>query len=678
MTQIQTFPFDKDKFDQIKTYHFGLNWPVVYIQEGGKEMYIGQTTNVYSRSKQHYENPDRARLERIHVLTDEEFNMSATHDFESLLIQYISADGLFKLQNGNGGLINHKYFEKEKYLAKLDTIWEALRERGLVRQGLVDIRNSDFFKYSPYKALTEDQLAVAEELESSIKKGIKTTHIVNGGPGTGKSILALYLLKHLKENDDTKHLRAALVVPMSGLRTTLQKVLKRVPNMGADMVIGPSDVAKKEYDILIVDEAHRLRRRVNLGLGFRAYDITNEKLDLPKDSTQLDWVIATSRQQILFYDERQSVVPGDVRATDFQKLNAKYYQLTSQMRIEGGDDYLHFVDNLLDLKQVAQYRPSNYDFKMYDNIREMVQDIRNRNDEHTLARLVAGYAWSWNTKSGKEGYDIDIDGLELVWNSTNIDWVNSKNAANEVGCIHTIQGYDLNYAGVIVGPELSYDESMGSLVVDEKKYKDINGKRSITNPDELKRYIINIYKTLLTRGIKGTYVYVVDEKLRRHFGRLLSATPNFEPINEGGLVKSPITLGMIRVPLVGSAPCGNPLLGEENIEQQIMVEKSKIKPGYKYFVLRAEGDSMNQAGINDGDLVLCRQQEKADTGDKVVALLGGENVTIKEYGPRENGIRLLLPKSTNKGHSPITPGEGDSVQGIVQEVLEPEGFGEGV
>jgi repressor LexA len=114
------------------------------------------------------------------------------------------------------------------------------------------------------------------------------------------------------------------------------------------------------------------------------------------------------------------------------------------------------------------------------------------------------------------------------------------------------------------------------------------------------------------------------------------------------------------------------MFGEENIEGYMLVEKSKIKPGFKYFILRVEGDSMNLAGINDGALVLCRQQLKADTGDRVVALLGGENVTIKEYGPREDGIRLLVPRSTNKSHMPITPEEGDSVQGVVQEVLEEE------
>ncbi len=667
MTQLRTFPFKEDEFDQLKSYHFGLNWPVVYILENKNEIYIGETTNLFSRSKQHYENPDRKKLERMHVVTDEEYNKSATLDLESLLIQYVSADGIFKLQNGNGGLINHNYYEKEKYLAKLETVWPKLQEKGLVKQDLADIKNSEFFKYSPYKALTEDQLMVATKVENSIKKTGIPAHIISGGPGTGKSILALYLLKHMKEDKDLKHLKAALVVPMTGLRTTLQRVLQRVPGMGAGMVIGPSDVIKEKYDVLIVDEAHRLRRRVNLA-NFGSYDATNKKLGLSKDATQLDWIISSSKQQIFFYDSRQSVVPGDIRPEDFKKLNAAYYELTSQMRIEGGEDYLKFIDDMLDSKQVDKSQPINYEFRIYENIKQMVDDIKKRDSEHKLARVVAGYAWSWNTKGRKEGHDIEIDGLKLVWNSKNIDWVNSENAINEVGCIHTVQGYDLNYAGVIIGPELYYDEDREMLVVDEKKYKDINGKRSITDPEELRQYIINIYKTLLTRGIKGTYVYVVDQKLREHFNHLL-LDKSYKEVSEYKTIP-PLTIwDWVRVPLVGSAPCGSPLLGSENVEEYIMVEKTKIKPSFKYFILRAEGDSMNLAGINDGDLVLCRQQLKADTGDRVIALLG-DNVTIKMYDKRE-GHRILLPKSTNPSHVPITPEEGDSVQGVVQEIIKP-------
>lgn len=669
MTEVQTFPFEKNKFEQLRKYHFGLNWPVVYIQENGKEMYIGQTTNVYSRSHQHYENPDRVRLKRIHVLTDEEFNMSATHDFESLLIQYVAGDGKFELQNGNGGLINHNYYEKEKYLAKLETIWPLLQQKKLVIQELKDIRNSDFFKFSPYKALTEDQLVIAEEIEKSIKTRKQIAHIVNGGPGSGKSILALYLLKRFKEHDETKDMNVALVVPMTGLRSTLQNVVRKVPGLGADSVIGPSDVVKKEYDVLIVDESHRLSRRINL-TNYPSYEATNNKLGLPKDATQLDWIMKSSNQQIFFYDERQSVIPKDIRPSDFKKIEATHYELISQMRVEGGNDYLQFIDNLLDLEKPKVFDKSTYDFKLYDDLGDMIIGIKKKDSEHSLSRIVAGYAWPWSTKKGKADYDIEIDGLKLVWNSVTSDWVNSKNAINEVGCIHTIQGYDLNYTGVIIGPELSYDENTNKLVVDEGKYKDFNGKRSITDPDELQKYIVNIYKTLLTRGVKGTYVYVVDEKLRAKIKDLVAE----ERIKFGKvsnvLIKSPFTLEMIQIPLVGSAPCGKPLLGEENIEEHIPVPKVKLKHGVKYFVVRADGDSMDLAGIKDGDLLLCRYSEKGETGDKVIALLGGENVTIKEYGPRKDGVRLLLPKSSNKAHMPITPDEGDSVQGIVQEVLK--------
>jgi DUF2075 family protein len=135
--------------------------------------------------------------------------------------------------------------------------------------------------------------------------------------------------------------------------------------------------------------------------------------------------------------------------------------------------------------------------------------------------VVAGYAWDWKTKDGKSDYDIEIDGLKMIWNSTNSDWVNSKNAINEVGCIHTVQGYDLNYTGVIIGPEISYDPKEHKILIHKDKYLDFNGRRSIRNDEELKFYILNIYKTLLTRAIYGTYVYVADENLRNY---LKSAT----------------------------------------------------------------------------------------------------------------------------------------------------------
>jgi uncharacterized protein len=112
--------------------------------------------------------------------------------------------------------------------------------------------------------------------------------------------------------------------------------------------------------------------------------------------------------------------------------------------------------------------------------------------------------------------------LAFQWNQTDKDWVNSPNAFREVGCIHTTQGYDLNYTGVIFGKEIYYDRNTNSIEIDPKQYFDINGKKGIANPQELKAYIINIYKTILFRGIRGTFIYVHDQNLKEYFKRHIS------------------------------------------------------------------------------------------------------------------------------------------------------------
>lgn len=678
MSQIKSFKFDKNSFNEIRTYRFGKNWPVVYVLENGKDVYVGQAINAYRRLKQHNENTEKQilKLKTAHILSDDEFNVSAALDIESWLIQYMSADQVFTLHNKNGGLKNHNYYDRPKYKAKFEDIWKQFLEMGIAKSTLEDLKNTDLFKYSPYKSLTEDQFFVARKIFKDLKSGKSQSYIVNGKPGTGKTILATYLFKFLKEQDETKNLKTVLVVPMTSLRTTIKKVFGKIKGLSSSMVIGPNDVARGTYDLIIVDEAHRLQRRKNI-MGMGAYDQVNTRLGLPKEATNLDWIMKCSKNQIFFYDENQSIKPADVRKEDFKKLNAKCYTLSTQMRVEAGEEYIEFIEALFDLQKPIKTNFENYDFKIYDNVEEMVSAIKEKDKKHGLSLVVAGYAWPWHTKSGsksKQKYDIEIGNYKGIWNSTATDWVNSPNAINEVGCIHTVQGYDLNYIGVIIGPEFGYDIENKNFFVDREKYLDRNGRAGIQDPKELDGYIKNIYKTILTRGIKGTYVYIVDENLRNYFkdkigGKEESIEIDSRELYDERHVISPFTIEMISVPLVGSAPCGGPLLGEQNIEGYVEVEKNKIKPGAKYFIVRANGDSMDKAGINDGDLVLCRYSEKGETGDRVVALLQGENVTIKYYD-KKDGRRILLPKSTNPKHDPIIPEEGDMVQGIVQEVID--------
>lgn len=518
MYEIKKYKFKKESLDGVKEYRYGENWPVVYILENGKEAYIGEAGSVYRRSHQHLKNPNRLNLDNLYIIADDEYNKSATLDIESSLIKYMSGDGKYLLQNGNAGIQESNYYDRERYQAKFSIIWKELKKRNIVKNDLLQIENSDLFKYSPYKSLSADQLSVVEEVLDAIKDGENSSFLISGEPGTGKTIVASYLMKLLASKKWSKEMKIALVIPMAPLRKTLKKVFKSIKGLKPNMIIGPHDVVKEKYDLLIVDEAHRLKRRVNL-TNFPSYDSVNKKLGL-KDGTQLDWIMKSSKFQILFYDSNQSILPADIRSEEFKNYQFQSYELISQMRVKGGDDYIKYIRDILNVNQKQRIPFYNYEFKIFEDVQKMVDEIRHKNKEHGLSRLLAGYAWEWKTKNNEYiDYDIDIEGVRLKWNSVTEDWVNSPNAINEVGCIHTIQGYDLNYAGVIIGPEVSYDDVKGEIVVDKSKYLDFNGRRAISNLEELEIYIKNIYKTLLTRGLYGTYVYAVDEKLRNYLKR---------------------------------------------------------------------------------------------------------------------------------------------------------------
>jgi DUF2075 family protein len=171
---------------------------------------------------------------------------------------------------------------------------------------------------------------------------------------------------------------------------------------------------------------------------------------------------------------------------------------------------------------------SEYDLRFFDDVGEMQREIRQRDSESGLARLVAGYAWKWKSHNAPAEYDIEIDGCQLRWNRTDRDWINSPGSLEEVGSIHTVQGYDLNYAGVIIGNDLRYDPTRGRLFFDRANYFDAKGKENnprlgvVYTDDDLLTFVTNIYGVLLTRGMLGTYVYVCDPALRKHLRSLFS------------------------------------------------------------------------------------------------------------------------------------------------------------
>jgi len=690
--EIKDYEFNPTLLNDIKEVPFVKGcWPLVYVlhDEDTKVAYVGETTDALARMSAHLRHSKKKVLKAVKLIMSDRFNKSAALDIESSLIRYMSGDGKYSLLNGNLGLANHTYYQqKELYLEIFKTVWAELRREGVALSALNDIDNSDLFKYSPYKALTNDQKNGLIEIMKNLLDDSTNTVMVEGGAGTGKSILAIYMFKMLYSDPDELDFRefgedefefvrlvrdlqikypkpkVGLVVPMSNFRSTLSTVFGKIHGLRSSMVIGPAEVANEKYDILIVDESHRLRRRVNLGAYFGAFDKVNKKLSFFKEiGTELDWVQKQSDKLILFYDRNQSVKPSDVTNSDFEKLVSKATtyntSLKSQLRSLGGNDYVSYVDRLLNCHLRSSdkvFSASNYEFCVFESFPEMVEKITQQDKEVGLSRLVAGYSWKWVSKNNPdtEVFDIDIDGIKLCWNSTNSDWINSENAITEVGCIHTTQGYDLNYVGVIFGKEISYDTEKNKIIINSENYHDRNGRVGIQSEDELKQFVINIYKTMMLRGIKGTYLYACDPNLQEYLKKFVPTiskqTTKLEEKKQNGtkLTVSPYTKNVVAIPLYDSVGCGELMYADSISEETIDVPAWLIKPGAKYFALRTRGDSMNELGIEDEDIILCQKNYQAPSGSNAVVLIG-DDATLKKIKIEKDGL-VLVPKSTNPKH----------------------------
>lgn len=190
------------------------------------------------------------------------------------------------------------------------------------------------------------------------------------------------------------------------------------------------------------------------------------------------------------------------------------------MRVKGGNDYIEMVTDLLNGEAVAKTAFDNYEFKIVSDFKVFNELLYEKEKEFGLSRMAAGYAWDWNSKKDKSKYDIDIDGIKKQWNHCTEGWVHSENAINEIGCIHSTQGYDLNYAFIIMGKEIGYDKENKCIVVRQENYYDKNGKKTASY-EELLEYIKHIYYVLMTRGIRGTYLYICDSDLRDYFSEFI-------------------------------------------------------------------------------------------------------------------------------------------------------------
>ncbi|MRH77604.1 DUF2075 domain-containing protein [Spiribacter sp. C176] len=670
---VQQYTFGKQVLVEIDAHpHASNNWPVVYIlsDKKTKSAYVGETTNAKSRLSTHLKDKKKQKLTTAALVSSTKFNKSAALDIEASLIRYLAGDGNLKPINSNlGGAIDHNYYQKnELYREIFQETWDNLRRIGLVQRSLESIDNSDVFKYSPYKTLSADQRESLIGILTALLDDRVKTLLVEGGAGTGKSVLAIFLFKLLHSDLDDIQLREfsddgvklrelvtrfkerfpeprmALVVPMSSFRSTLKRAFSQIAGLSAKMVIGPAELARQHYDVVLVDEAHRLRQRKNLGSYFGRFDAVCKELGMDAGTaSEVDWVLAQSTKSVFFYDENQSIKPSDADSGVFKQLKkqptTQQQMLLSQFRVNAGNSYSQFISDLLRvaLGETEVFRSKQYELKVFDRIDDLIATIEDRNEKQGLSRLVAGFSWPWVSKNNPQLFDIQIENTALQWNRTNNDWINSDNAVKEVGCIHTTQGYDLNYAGVIFGHEIKFDPDRQEIIIDVDRYFDKNGKTAIDDPAQLKQYILNIYQTILMRGIRGTFIYACDPALRAYLKQHIPTHQQVQPPAADNVVE--LKPFVNAVPLYNLDVAAGAFSDLQMAEVADWVAVPPTQPiDETYFACRVIGESMNRI-IPNGATCLFRKDPGGSRNGKIVLVEltnlrdqeSGYGYTIKEY-----------------------------------------------
>ena len=400
---------------------------------------------------------------------------------------------------------------------------------------------SDVIKNESDFNLLDDQIYARNVIIDKIKKIEEnkggSVVIVSGGPGTGKTVIALHILAEFAGHKDKKY-----KIFFSSRSKPLIEAIKykmergqKVGEVNAKILFTsldpytPTRVGENELDIIIVDEAHRIGEKSDHRFTKKEY-----RTNMP----QVEQLIKCAKTSIFFIDNKQVIRGAEVGNTKLIKETAERLgrdvqevELTSQFRCNGSDNYLDWLEYVLGHsdKKVILKKEDNFDFQIIDSADKLYEIIKEKNSLKGMsARIVAGYCWNWSTKLNANGElikDVKIGSFELPWETHGdinppegyvkwYEWAYKPEGIKQVGCIYTAQGFEFDYIGVIVGADLKYDKDNDCLIANREGTKDPMLKRSKEKFDE---YVKNIYRVLMSRGMKGCYVYFVDKDVENYF-----------------------------------------------------------------------------------------------------------------------------------------------------------------
>lgn len=571
----------------------------------------------------------------------------------------------------------------------------------------------EFTLIDDQKVVFETVMSIAQKTTSDAKRVV----IIEGGPGTGKSVVAINLLAKLIRLKQNCRYVSKNAAPRSVYESKLSGHFKksRISNLFSGSG-GFVETVANTFDTLIVDEAHRLNEKSGL------YGNLGEN--------QIKELIRASKCTVFFVDEDQRVTLKDIGVKDAIERWARLagadvvtMGLSSQFRCNGSDGYLAWLDHTLGIRETANLllEPRTFDFRVFDSPNDLHREIVAKNKINNKARLVAGYCWKWPSKNEPTAFDVVLPEFDFRkrWNLAKDGslWIVAPNSVEEIGCIHTCQGLELDYVGVIVGDDFVIRN--GEVVCQPEKrassdksifgWKRLLTEQPIAGKQQLDLLIKNTYRTLMTRGMKGCYIYCTDKETVRYFrsriAEPLVATPNVAinaalPLEH----KAPSASNVIPFPLVKRKdvrPFENavPLIElkfaagmfgntqEFDADAVQWVELPDIyRPQPGMFVAQVVGESMNRR-IPNGSWCLFRANPQGTRSGKVVVaqhrLISdpefGGSFTIKLYSSEKEQTEVgewrhlrveLSPDSTDVSFDPLVFGpESAGSVSIVAELI---------
>lgn len=391
---------------------------------------------------------------------------------------------------------------------------------------LVETLNLMFEGNEEFILLDEQKVAYEQILtiytEHVLHTDEKHVVLIKGGPGTGKSVIGLNALKALVNEQAL----VEYITPNAAFREVLRKKLVRQKSMIEirDMFKGSGsyvDTQINKIDVLVCDEAHRLKNHGHM----------QRKIAGENQATQ---IIRSAKMSVFFIDDEQMISKKDVGSYTLIKEEAKrqdaiIHELTldSQFRCGGSGNYIQWLSELFNNEATTELDGS-YDIRVLDSPQQLMDEVVSKRD----GRVTAGYAWSW-TKERIDGQlvpDVQIPehDFAMAWNDAKrLDWAIHPDGREQIGCIHTVQGLEMTYAGVIIGPDLGYDPQSRQLIVRREEFKDSGArpaKPKKNEVDALEKLVKNTYRTLMTRGMKGSYVYCCDPELQKYMKQRIDST----------------------------------------------------------------------------------------------------------------------------------------------------------